>query len=154
MDRSIARTSTSVVLTSSMASRPLLASPTTRKSTSEEKYSFQPARMTAWSATITIQIISAFRESPIPVRRTTPYLRRTLPLRRLESSFDSRNSASDPSRGRVLSASARPPSRSRSDREQIGNCDDRVWRLEQRPDQFCRSGTAPASAEPDIEECA
>jgi len=57
MERSITSTSMSVVRTRSMASRPLPASPTTRKSTKVEKNDFRPVRTTAWSSTMPILIM-------------------------------------------------------------------------------------------------
>ena len=57
IDRSITSTSSSVVRTSSIASRPLAASPATRKSTCSEKNWRKPERTMAWSSTMPILII-------------------------------------------------------------------------------------------------
>jgi hypothetical protein len=59
MDRSITSTSISVVRTRSMASRPLAASPTTRRSTCSEKNCLSPVRTMAWSSTIPTLIMTA-----------------------------------------------------------------------------------------------
>ena len=57
MDRSISSTSISVLRTRSMASRPLAASPTTRRSTWSEKNCRRPERTMAWSSTMPTLII-------------------------------------------------------------------------------------------------
>src|SRR6478752_9212609 len=59
--RIITSTSSSVVRTSSIASRPLAASPTTRRSTCSEKNCRKPERTMAWSSTIPILIICYLR---------------------------------------------------------------------------------------------
>src|SRR4051812_10570611 len=60
IDRSMMITSSSVVRTRSIASRPLAASPTTRRSTISDRNCLSPARTMAWSSTIPTLTIESF----------------------------------------------------------------------------------------------